>query len=197
MPLENQITVLEHDILVLQGKVTLLQDQSKAKQDTIDILQAEIALLKSKPSSEYTQSSFTKQQMAPPKSYIPWPLSLCFSAPPPSDEYDFDPTLEDNSEVHAQGPYDHRPFSQRPSMILDGKDFLRYSTSAQVMSTQKDSLAPPSTSDAPAPPPLSDLERLMMNGPILVRPGRPLAYVDDNGQIVEVECDIEDLPPMM
>jgi len=36
-----------------------------------------------------------------------------------------------------------------------------------------------------------------MNGPILVRPGRPLAYVDDTGKIVEVDVDIKDLPPMM
>jgi len=38
---------------------------------------------------------------------------------------------------------------------------------------------------------------LMKNGPILARPGRPLAYVDDTGNIVEVDVQSSDLPPMV
>lgn len=111
---------------------------------------------------------------------MPWPLSLCLSTHPDRD--DFDTTIEDNRYAHTQ----------RPSMIIDNN---RYSTAAQVMSNKQK--AQGSASDTSAQAAISDLDRLMMNGPILVRPGKPLAYVDDNGKIVEVDCDINDLPPMM
>lgn len=184
LPLENKVTVLENELVVSQGRITLLQDQSHIKQEKIDILQAEVALLKNKPSSEYTQSSVIKQA-APPRYNVPWPLSLCLSTGPDPD--DFDTTYVNYGHTH------------RPSMILDNN--FRYSTSAQRMTNNQAAPAAEGASDDCAPPPteapLSDIEKLMMNGPILVRPGRPLAYVNDIGHIIEVDCSISDLPPMM
>lgn len=181
LPLENKITVLENDLVVSQGRITFLQDQSNIKQEKIDILQAEVALLKSKPSSEYTQSPVIKRAAAP-KCNVPWPLSLCLSTDP--DPAEFDTTFVNYAHTH------------RPSMILDNN--FRYSTSAQIMTNNQEAPTPEvASSGPPAEAPRSDIEKLMMNGPILVRPGRPLAYVNDDGHIIEVDCSINDLPPMM
>lgn len=87
-------------------------------------------------------------------------------------------------------------------MIFDNNK-LRYSTSTYQTMTTEQNCSPTSSqsngqvSSPSQRQPLDPLTTLMMNGPILVRPGRPLAYVDDNGNIVEVDVDIKDLPPMM
>lgn len=187
-PLKNKTSVLEKDLLAARSEVTELEDQLKSKQDSIDFLAAEVAIHRSKPASEY--SGTTQGGRASRNWSAAWPFSLCMGSQSNEDSFD-ESTMTDKSRVAALGQ------KHSKSMILDTKGLARYSTSGELMSDGNNEKTSDSSNLASDDARLSDLDKLMMNGPILVRPGRPLAYVDDSGQIIEVALEITDLPPMM
>lgn len=180
--LENEMAVLEQDLVGAKGHVAELDEQLKNKQDTVDFLAAEVAILRSKPTSAYAGTMEDEKPAAPPKSAT-WPFSMCMGSP--SDEDDFEKPEKPRPTLAQQ---------HSTSMILDTRGLVPYSTSGQLMSmsetANEEESSPSNITNGSR---LSDMEKLMMNGPILVRPGRPLAYVDDAGQIVEVALDIGDL----
>lgn len=203
--LEEKVAVLEHELLLSQSRAKLLEDQTTVKQDTIDTLVTEVALLKRQSASGYSDTSIFKQPEAHPgssKYTYPWPLSLCLGSSLDSDE-SADAVVDEDHNLNRK----NRRLVATQSMLLDTK---MYSTKHEQMSvahgvrpstgsSASDTLnsAPDDIAASPAGSNVSDMERLMKNGPILVRPGKPLAYVDDTGNIVEVDVDVNDLPPMM